>query len=287
MNRHTIIFCCLILGLQTGVAHTEPDKSPSLVIYPGYARDDYMVSVLKLALSHLPENAYEVRALGADLPKERAFDLLGAPDGLDVLTGTCLKDRSHQALPVHFPLLRGLNGMRIGLIPAANPDKLKAVKNLTDLKALHIGQYHSWSDTRILRANGLRVFAGGDYEGLYLMLDRQRIDVFPRSVLEIEQNLAQHPTLELMIDSHLLIQYPSAYYFFVSRDNPQLAIDLKQGLESALQDGSFDKLFEAQFGEILQRLGIKQRHLLHLDNPFLCDGVPINRQTLWVNPPAS
>ncbi|MDF2179029.1 hypothetical protein P2G88_12280 [Aliiglaciecola sp. CAU 1673] len=262
----------------------EAEQSPATwVIYHGTERLDYTTELLQLALSYIPHKHYKVRGSGAYLPKERAIDELG--HGLDVLTGTCLKERAEKAMPVHFPIFKGANGLRIALVHKSQPDKLKGRFNIRDLQTLHGGQVHSWSDTKILRSNGLRIFDGSDYEGLYLMLDKQRLDYFPRSILEIENDLAQHSTLDLAIDSHLLLQYPSAFYFFVSKDNPELAQDLLKGLEAARVDGRFDALFKQYYGDLLTRFGLSQRVHIPLYNPLLCDGVPWDREELWLFQP--
>ena len=55
---------------------------------------------------------------------------------------------------------------------------------------------------------------GSLYDALFNMLRKQRFDCFLRSVIEIEEELKQHP--ELAIEPHLVFRYPLALLFFVS-----------------------------------------------------------------------
>ncbi|WP_088329750.1 hypothetical protein [Lacimicrobium sp. SS2-24] len=290
MNRQTLRLLpfwarALCFGASLALASlyvgAEPDNTRT-VTYPGFPRDSYLIAVLEQALSYSKQTTYQVSALGADLPKERSFALLGEENGLDVVMGTCTKDRAKMGRPVHFPLFRGGNGMRVALVHEQRADILREVRRIEDLDRLVVGQFHSWSDTKILRSNGLRVFGGSDVQGLYQMLHKQRIDYFLRSVLEIEQDLSRQMPLDLRIDSHLLVQYPSAYYFFVDQGDDELADALLSGLQQSLADGSFLRLFNSSFADRLERLQLGHRHLIELSNPLLCEGVPLKNQALWL-----
>jgi hypothetical protein len=61
---------------------------------------------------------------------------------------------------------------------------------------------------------------------------------------------------------------------------------LTTGLEMAVADGSFDKLFNATYLEMLQQLGLNKRTLLTLKNPLLPINTPLADKALWyqINP---
>ena len=272
------LFCLLI---------TSPYLRSNEVVYPGFERDNYNILLLKHALSYHPDKHYQVTAFGADIPKSRAFELMAANDGIDVMIGTGTKPRVAAYQAIHFPILKGLNGLRIPLINRGQPDKFRHVTEFEQLLKLSAGQFHTWSDTKILKHNGITVADGTDVEGLYTMLHKNRFDYFPRSIVEIQSDLQSHNHLNLMIDPYVVLQYPSAFYYFVRKGNDALADDIKSGLEAALKDGSFDRIFNRFYGKAIVDLKLKDRRIFYLDNPILSKQTPIHRAELWLNPPVN
>ena len=117
------------------------------------------------------------------------------------------------------------------------------------------------------------------YSGLFGMLNANRIDWVPRSVNEIWAEAARHP--ELAIEPHIALHYPTADYFFVNRNNPALAENVRQGLEAALADGSFERLFYLHYGPLIQRARLDQRLIIELPNPLLSPETLLSRKELW------
>jgi hypothetical protein len=260
-------FLCVLIGNQT-ICYAN-DKPPIRVLYGGIERQDYYVELLQLALSYPTGAGYQLQASGLNLPKQRAFDLMNAHQGIDVLFGSISKTRLQQYSGIPFNILKGYNGWRVALINKTTPDILRGIHSKQHLRRLIAGQFLTWSDTQILRANDLTIDTSTELEGLYRMLERKRIDYFPLSVLEINHLLDQHPNSNLMIDPHILIFYPTATWFYVAKDNEALAAALLTGLQQAQRDGSFDALFQRHFGAALSKLKLDTRTKIVLYNPLL------------------
>ena len=133
----------------------------------------------------------------------------------------------------------------------------------------------------MLRANGLNVVASPTYEGLFKQLGSNRIDYFPRSVIEIRNEQKSHSNLPLVIDKAIMIRYPAAFYFFVSKSRPELGADINKGLETALADGSFKRLFRRHMLPLLDGLDLSKRTVIMLQNPDLPPATPLARRELW------
>ena len=86
-----------------------------------------------------------------------------------------------------------------------------------------------------------------------------------------------------MVEQGLLLYYPTAEYFFVSRQNTALAARLEKGLRLAIEDGSFDKLFREHpiNANAFGKANLLRRRIIRLDNPLLPKDTPFADKQLW------
>lgn len=271
------VFGLLIASLVTWQTYATD------VVYHGEQRQDYYVQLLHHILAYAKDKDYQLSAFGQYLPKYRDFEIMTKGEGIDVVMGGSTLDREHIALPIRFPLLKGLNGWRIPLVHKSQENMFAEVVTMEQFRRLVPGQFHTWSDTKVLESNGIKVQKGSSSEGLYAMLEKKRFDYFPRSVIEIEANLSAHKDLNITIDPYVLIYYPTAFYYYVNKDNVALAQDIKMGLEQALADGSFDRLFMEHYGGVITKFRQQKRRIFQLENPYLSDKTPLKRQELWLD----
>jgi len=271
----TLVFSAMVSANQ------EHSAKPQNVFYPGYERKEYYIDLLQLALSYPCRQQYQLLPSKLDMPKKRAFDLMNEHNGIDVMYGSATNERIAEYRAVPFPIMRGLMGLRVALVSKEGKHKLQHVHSLATLAKLRVGQFATWIDTEILKANGFNVEAGSDLGGLYQMLARGRIDYFPRSVLEVQFNQQEFSSLQLEIDPYVLMYYPTAVYFYVAKDNVELAQAIQCGLEHAQKDGKFSELFNQYYAGVLQQLNLEKRRVIKLENPLLPANVPLERPELW------
>ncbi|WP_249312883.1 hypothetical protein [Pseudoalteromonas ruthenica] len=103
---------------------------------------------------------------------------------------------------------------------------------------------------------------------MFRLTAQQRVDYFPRSVIEVVDELQAHQQMQLQIVDHVVLNYPSVFYFFVSKNRPELAAHLRQGLDVLIQRGEFDALFTRYFSANLETLSLASRRHIMLANPF-------------------
>lgn len=279
LRRLAVLFTLVFSSFVS--ANHEDSAKPQKIFYPGHERKEYYIDLLQLALSYPCQQQYQLLPSKLDMPKKRAFDLMNQHNGIDVMYGSATNERIAEYRAVPFPIMRGLMGLRVALVSKEGKHKLQNIHSLSTLAKLRVGQFSTWSDTEILQANGFNVEAGSDLGGLYQMLARGRIDYFPRSVLEVQFNQQEHSSLELEIDPYVLMYYPTAVYFYVAKDNVQLAAAVQCGLEHAQKDGKLTKLFDQYYSGVLQQLNLENRRVIKLKNPLLPANVPLERTELW------
>lgn len=262
---------------------------PLTVIYPLHQGGDdpqlpLMLALLRLGLERSGK-PYRLQRARLQMVQGRGLrELAEGSSALDLLWTMSSREREAMLLPVRIPLDKGLLGWRLPLIRSEDAARWRGISDLAALRTLWACQGHDWPDVEILRANGLPVGTSSDYEGLFRMLRAKRVDYFPRSILEIDTELAAHRDMGLAIAPHVLLHYPTASYFFINQRQPQLAADLLRGLELAVADGSFDKLFYAYHGGALARHDLRERLMLELHNPLLPEATPLHRKELWHSP---
>lgn len=273
----------MLAGLPAGLAQAEAGRIMLPRRDPGREPQwRYLTEVLGLAIARSGRHDRIDEAAASMVQSRVMRDMTDAGGQVDVMWAMTDVERERRLLPVRIPLDLGLIGYRLCLVRRADAERWSALRELAELRAAVAGQGHDWPDVEILRANGLKVSTSSRFEALFDMLRLGRIDYFPRSVIEIDEELDSPLAHDLVIEPHLLLRYPAAAYLFVRPSRPQLAEDLRRGLEAAVADGSFRRLFQQHFGALITRHRLGARHPLLLHNPLLPRATPLNRAELWL-----
>lgn len=246
----------------------------------------YIIGQLKNALARI-DTKYKLTIMHENFTQARTNEEVKNQGLLNLCWTTSDPQIEQELRPIRIPILKGLLGYRILIINKKNQYKFSQVKTLDDLKQFTFGQGKTWTDTKILQANGFKVITTNKYPGLFHMVDGERFDAFPRGVNEPFGELAQRPDMpDLKVEDSILLVYRMPFYLFVSRDNPKLGNDIETGLNRAIADGSFDKIFysEPNIKDVLDKANMKNRRIFNLTNPFLTKETPLDREELWFDP---
>ncbi|MDP9126192.1 MAG: transporter substrate-binding domain-containing protein [Pseudomonadota bacterium] len=272
------LLLCLLFAWPAAASATEVVRFPKPE-FEGDHRYDYAMQLLQLGLSKSGAD-YRIELAEFPMNQERQVVEIEAGRTLDVGPVPSSAEREARLLPIRIPINKGVLGWRLGLIRKGDERLFAGVNTLVDLQAVRLAQGQEWPDTQILRANGIPVITAPKYEGLFKMLAGRRFDYFPRSVMEIwDEQALNAATLE--VEPHLALHYFYDAYFMVNRKNTKLAQDIREGLERAIADGSFDRLFQQYYGERLRKAHLESRTVIELKNPLLTPGTPSDRPELW------
>lgn len=218
------------------------------------------------------------------LGQNRVIKEIETGSGINVNWSMTNIDRENRLLPLRTPIFKGLFGWRLMFTTQKQLPYLSQVKTLEDLKNIIFIQGEHWPDTFILRDNDLTVATAQDFESLFVMLDKGRGQLFPRSLLEIEseKNLYEKK-IDLVVLPQLMLKYQSPIYFFFNKDNPEIAKAVNEGLKIMRKSGEFDELFFKYNGDFIKNAHLHDKIIIELKNNQLPKLTPVDDKSLWLS----
>lgn len=296
MNRRmkklcTALFMFMIF-FNVPVAFASERLEKVKVTYPApeYWADERhsdVIEILRTALEKT-ENKYgpfEIAPYSTVMNDGRVVNSLKHGKFINIAWGSTSIKKEQDLLPVRIPLRKGLLGYRLMLTTLSGQKKLSRVKSIEEFKDVRLAQGLGWGDVEILSHAGLNVVTA-NYENIFKMLQRERVDAFPRGLSEVfdelEFNWEDHPNI--IVEQDVLIKYPWPYYFFFNKNDVELAGRVETGLWMMIKDGSFDVIFEKYNRADLERANLSGRRVIELENPVLPAETPLSDKRLWFNP---
>lgn len=274
---------------QAQVAVTPVETASSLYVVNVEAvtperEDNYYVNLLRLILaaSKAPNEHVELRFSDRQFTQWRWLIELSNTESTNNLLWTVTSNHRETLLrPIRIPLFKGLIGKRLMVIRREDAARFEQLTSLQDLQQLVAGQGANWPDTAVLKANGLPVTEGVGKEQLYKMLAAKRFDYFPRGVIEIANETAFLQQYDLVVAPSWYLSYPAAMYFFVNKDNEELAKRIETGFERLIDSGEFEQFFTSH-PRIKNGLPfLANRKPLLLSNPSVPKSMPLNNPRYW------
>lgn len=249
--------------------------------FEGDSRTEYPLRLLELGLSKTGVR-YSLNPSKDYMRQNKAIRKLKENIGIDVIWSMTDTQREAEMLPIRIPLAKGLIGWRMFLTRQESEFYKSEINSLDSLRAFSPVQGIDWPDTKILQASGFNVVTSQSMLQGYDTLLKRNADAYPRSVIEIKNELQQFPEhTSLMVKPGIVIRYPTAMYFFVNKRNKTLANLIETGLKRAIADGSFDALFMQYHSEIIDELKLDEALVFNIANPLLPEMTPIAEPGYW------
>lgn len=290
-HMKSVVYCRLLLALTlfmlaSGVAAQAPTQT--VKIFQNDSRFQYYQILLRQALAvtqdsygetsvqaYMPESVELTDARGLYLLTQKRIDVVFLATGRE-------REAKFRAIPI--PLEKGLLGLRLFLIKANTQSHFDRIESETQLREqMSMGFNPHWADYTIYKHSELTISDSGKYNTLFKMLVSGRFDYFPRSLIEVWPELdrfkMQYP--ELQIENRFAFYYDYPIYFFVNKDNEQLAERLENGLKKLQGNGFFDAHFQSYFGKDIEHAKLQQRHIIVLQNPQRPNLVPLTKPSWW------
>jgi len=171
-------------------------------------------------------------------------------------------------IPIEIPTDRGTIGLRVCLINPEDADLFKAIKSVDDFKkyGIKIIVGSSWPDRDIYEKNKISIVHSEIYENLFSITENTPKSCFSRSINEIESELETAKIASLVVEKNILLKYNLPNYFYVSKNKPQFAKRLEEGLEILLKNKKYYHIFWKHMASSLQSLDIRQRRVINFSN---------------------
>jgi hypothetical protein len=275
-----IILSCIPASALTVINLAEHDEGE-------FSRFRYPEMVLKLALDKTIKTygKYKINYT-IKIRRNRALVELMKGEKINVHEAPTRSEWEKKVIPIYFPIRKGLLGYRLLLIKKQNQHIYDSISNLNQLKKLRAGTGSQWSVTKLMESQKFSLVKGRSYEGLFGMLSGERFDYFPRGINEIFGELKNYGTQypELTVENNLAIYIPLPSYIFVSPKYPELAKRIREGLNIALNDGSFDELFNKYQQDNIERANLNRRKIFRMEVSNTENPSIFQNKRLWYNP---
>lgn len=248
-------------------------------------RYDYPKKLLNsvLAATQTSGSDYKITTNGISMNRTRALNSLIEGKHLHVMAEAPKPEWNDQLLVVRIPIRKGIQGFRLFLTKNEHQRKLSQIETFEDFRAIPTGSGEQWSTTSVLEQAGFNVVRGVDYEGLFGMLIRNRFITFGRGINEIFDEYEQRKSKlnDLAIDERFLLYIPLPTYFFVTPTKPELRDRIEAGLNILIQNGEFDQIFNAEFGDMIKKAKLDKRIKFSIPNPNLRVDDPLDVKEYW------
>lgn len=216
--------------------------------------------------------AYKVKESFTEYPgTQESFVFSEKSHHLFVTIAGNQKFNADDMIVIPKPIAKNLLGYRIPIIKKSNAAFFGKIKETQQLQNKLHGIPISWSDATIFRHNDFKVLEEGDFDDIFERLDAGNFDYVTFGANEIEsvfENRAKK-LKSLQIDSNLLCFYPFPLVFYVNPIMPDLAKRIDVGLQTIIDSGVLDTIFNRYYANIVQTLNLDKRTLIILKNPLI------------------
>ena len=248
-------------------------------------RSVYKMELLNqvLSLTESEFGSFEIKLHGPATSIERAILEIKSGETINTFVALTTQKWEDNTLPIRIPIRRGILNYRLLAINKNSQSDFTNILNINDLKELKAGVRSGWATTTVLAKNDFNLSISSSYEGLFYMLQSQRIDYIPRGINEIYDEIALHKDKlsKLVVEPNIALYIPAPTYIFVSPNEPRIAKRLTKGLELMVKNGMLKKLFNKYYRDKLNKANLSRRNVFKLTHNELPELTPLNRKELW------
>lgn len=200
----------------------------------------------------------------ASIFRTKGFDIFGTVAGNPKLA-------KEKKILIPHPMMKGLLGYRLLIIRDADRKTFAGITSAEQLQQQRLGIPLGWADAALFRHNGYPVVEEGTFDDLFARQQAKKFDYVSFGANEVEGVYQERAAGVggLTTAENLLLYYPFPLVFYVNPENAELARRVDQGMQIIINNGELDKIFQRHYGNLVERLQLRDRQLIKLDNPLL------------------
>lgn len=235
----------------------------------------YEVQLLILALDATVDDFgdYDLQPVDRSMSQPRAIEMMETnryPNYVRTLGYNQTLSEKHELAFVRFPAYLGVLGYRTCFISELIKDKFSSSITKEELLQYSHAIGLGWADKEILRDNGFEVFEISDWNSMYLMTAKNRVDLFCRGAGEVLNDYRENIGMKgLAYDRDIAIYYPLPHFFYTNKNNKKLISRLTIGLERIYKNGKLEDLWLSEFQESLRFARLENRKLFKFSSPLV------------------
>lgn len=243
-------------------------------------KDEVIQRALEISESNF--GPFTLEFINVDMTTIRALHSLKVDKMINVFIAAASTEWNRVATPIRIPIRFGQLSYRLLLINKSNLEKFALVNSFDDLKNLTAGVQQGWTINSLLHKSNIETVIGSNFEGLFLMLNKNRFDYFPRAIYEAYNELDDRiSTLEnIMVEPTLALYIPMVSYIYVLTDELTIIKRFEYGLQMMLENGELKDLFNKYYKEDIDRANLKDRKIIIINNPYFDEQALVEKKLL-------
>jgi len=234
-------------------------------------KDEVIIRSLEVTVDEYGPFTFE--AVDVDMTPSRALASMKTGSLINIFIAPDSEVWNESTIPIKIPIRQGLLSYRLLLVNKIDLPKYNKVKSFDDLKHLRAGLQNDWITTKIFKKLEMNVITAHNFEGLFLMLNKQRSDYIPRAIYEIydELNTRKEKLSNVVVEPTLALYLPMFSFVYISPKEQRIASRIKSGLVKLTQTGELKEIFDKYYAKDIIKADLKNRRIIEIKNPYLTD----------------
>ncbi|MEP0356766.1 hypothetical protein [Paraglaciecola sp.] len=213
---------------------------------------------------------FTFETVDVDMTPGRAFSSMKTGELINTYVAPANRLWDRSTIPIKIPIRKGLLSYRLLLINQLDLPKFEKVKTLDDLNHLTAGLQKNWATTKVFNDSNINMTVSHTFEGLFLMLEKQRFNYIPRAIYEVfdELNNRKSQLKNIIVEPNLALHIPMATFVYVSKDYPEIAKRIEAGLKKMVANGELQAILNKYYAEDIDRANLETRRIIEIKNPY-------------------
>lgn len=245
-------------------------------------KDEVILRSLEVSTEKYGDFNFE--SINVDMTPSRALSSTKEGGLINIFIAPASKHWESETIPIKIPIRLGLLSYRLLLVNKHEVEKFSTINSLADLKKLTAGLQRDWVTTNVFKASNIKAVLGHNFEGLFLMLNKNRFDYIPRAIYEIFDELdnRQSQLQNVVIEPTLALYIPMGTYVYVSPEHPEIAERIEFGLRAMVESGELKRILFKYYQQNIIDADLKNRKIITINNPYYLDSNVLSNDELWL-----